>query len=127
MDEGAKNKLILILGILAVLFSLTSIVSCANSQKQRAGRNREIATRLDLEEKMSVIEREKEAMGRKLDALAGGLETEREARQAAEKLLLQEQSLNQNLQAELEKISRLKETLEEDLKEALVNKGKIKK
>lgn len=128
MDEGVKNKLILILGVLVVIFLLTSVVSCANSHRQRLGRSKEIVIRLDLEEKLNSLEREKEAALQKLNTLNSVLEAEKAALQTAEKALLQEQLVGQNLKAELEKVSRLKETLlEEDLEETLVEKEKNKK
>jgi protein subunit release factor A len=47
--------------------------------------------------------------------------------EVAKKALLQEQLASQSLKEELEKVTKLKETLEEDLKEALVGKSEKSK
>jgi len=129
MEEGAKNKLILILGVLTLIFFITTVASCGNYRLQKAARNKEMATRLDLEEKMANSAKEKGGLEQKISAATQSLEEEKTAHQATKKALLQEQLVNQSLKEELQKVSKLKETLEEDLKEALAaaNKPKPKK
>jgi len=119
MEEGAKNKLILMLVVLAAIFFVTTLGSCNNYRMQKLARNKEMATRLDLEEKMSKFIQEKGAIEQKLSNAAKDLEEEKTANQATKKALLQEQLVNQSLKEELEKVTKLKETLEDDLKEAL--------
>jgi hypothetical protein len=126
MEEGAKNKLILILAVLAAIFFVTTLGSCNNYRMQKTAKNKEMATRLDLEEKMAKYVPEKAVLEQKLNSATQALEEEKTAHQATKKALLQEQLVNQSLKEELEKVVKLKETLEEDLKEALATAAKPK-
>ena len=119
-EEVLKNRVILILVILTVIFFIATVGSCSNVHRYRVARDKEMATRLDLEEKMNKF------MQDKVNSLTQGLEEEKAADQATKKALLQEQLVNQSLKEELQKVVKLKETLEEDLKEALVT-GKATK
>lgn len=128
MEENLKNRIILILAILSLIFFLASLGSCANVRRLKAIRDKEMFSRLDLEEKMSKFMQEKQAAEEKLKALTQELDEEKVAYQASKKALLQEQLVNQSLKEELQKVTKLKEALEEDLKEALVSgKQKTKK
>ncbi|MBM3246116.1 MAG: hypothetical protein FJZ13_02175 [Candidatus Omnitrophica bacterium] len=120
MEEGLKNRLILILAILALIFFIATIGSCANAGRLKANRDKEVLSRMDLEEKMSKFSQEKTGIEEKLKGTTQALEEERAAHQATKKALLQEQLVNQSLKEELQKVVKLKEALEEDLKEALV-------
>ncbi|MBN1913293.1 MAG: hypothetical protein JW788_02720 [Candidatus Omnitrophica bacterium] len=124
MGEGFKNRLILVLITLSVLFFLGTISSCGDARRLRSARDKEMATRLDLEEKMSKFSQDKQDTEGKLDELIRQLEEEKAAHLATKKLLIDEQLVNQDLKEELDKIIRLKETLEEDLKEALTKDKK---
>lgn len=121
MEEAIKNKVILILSILCLIFALGLIGSCSNSFRQRNLRNKEMITRLDLEEKMSKHLQEKAVLDKKISSLSQELEEEKDAHQAIKKALVQEQLVSQSLKDELNKVTKLKETLEENLKEALVS------
>lgn len=120
MEEGIKNRVILILAILTVIFFISTVGSCSNAYRQRLNRDKEMATRLNLEEKMSKFTQEKEAIEAKLNSLTQELEEEKVAHQVTQKALLQEQLISQSLKVEVQKVTKLKEALEEDLKEALV-------
>ncbi|MDD5594853.1 MAG: hypothetical protein PHY94_01280 [Candidatus Omnitrophica bacterium] len=126
MEEALKTRVILILAILSVIFFLGTISSCTNAARQKRSRDKEMATRLDLEEKMSKFTQEKQALETKITALSGQLEEEKAAHQATKKALLQEQMVDNSLKEELQKVTKLKEALEEDLKDAL-SKGKSTK
>lgn len=127
MNENAKNKLILILALFSILLVITSLRSCSISQKTREVRDKEIAARLDLEEKVSKIEQQKSNLEKKVTNLGKELEQEKAAYETANKSFNDEKSENDRLRDELEKAARLKEKLEENLKEALVsNKNQIK-
>lgn len=117
MDEGLKNRIILILGILSIILLIGNISSCSNALKQKAARDKEILSRLDSEERMSKFTNEKAALEKRI-------EEEKAAVEAIKKGLVQEQLVNQTLKEEIEKVTKLKETLEENLKEALVVKKK---
>jgi chromosome segregation ATPase len=126
MEEIIKNRVILILSILTIIFFMVTVGSCSNAYRQKSARDKEMATRLDLEEKMNKFTQEKLTIEGKLNSLTQGLEEEKAAHQATKKALLQEQLVNQSLKEELQKVTKLKEALEEDLKEALVT-GKATK
>ncbi len=121
MNENAKNKLILILTLFSILLIVISFRSCSVNQKTRAVRDKEIATRLDLEEKVFKIEQQKANLEKKVTNLGKELEQEKAARESADKSFNEEKLENNKLRDELEKLTGLKEKLEENLKEALVN------
>lgn len=128
MDESFKNRLILILGILCAIFFVATLGSCSNAYRQKSARDKEMAARLDVEEKMSKFSQQKSTLEEKLKVEDAALEEEKAAHQATKKSLVQEQLISQSLKEELQKVVKLKETLEEDLKEALVNsKSKTKR
>lgn len=126
MEEGIKNRVIIILAVLTVIFFVSTVGSCSNANRQRLNRDKEMAARLDLEEKMSKFTQEKEAIETKLNSLTQELEEEKAGHQATQKALLEEQLISQSLKVELQKVTKLKEVLEEELKEALVT-GRSKK
>lgn len=120
MEETIKNRIILVLAILSAIFFIGTINSCSNAYRQKSARDKEMAARLDLEEKMNKFAQEKAATEEKLKAKEKELEEEMAAHQSTKKALVQEQLVNQSLKEELQKVTKLKEALEEDLKEALV-------
>ncbi|MGE5197485.1 MAG: hypothetical protein ACM3IL_03155 [Deltaproteobacteria bacterium] len=120
MEESLKNRLILILGIMTVIFLTISIASCSDSRKQKVSRDKEILSRMNLEEKINNFTQEKQALDKKIANLNQELTAEKAAHETTEKALLQEQLVNQSLKEEVLKVTKLKEKLEEDLKEALV-------
>jgi hypothetical protein len=120
MEEGVKNKIILILFILCVIFFISTISSCVSAQRYKTGRDKEINARFDLEQKLEGLEKEKQVYEGRLSALTQELNQEKAAHELTKKELLQEQLASQGLKDEVVKVTRLKEKLEEDLKEALV-------
>ncbi|TRZ96481.1 hypothetical protein D4R78_00615 [bacterium] len=120
MDESFKNRAILILIILTAIFFVSTVSSCSNAHRQKISRDKEMATRLDREEKLNKLEQEKAGVDAKSNSLSQALEEEKAAHQVTKKSLVQEQLVNQSLKEELQKVTKLKEVLEEDLKEALV-------
>ncbi|MCU0651574.1 MAG: hypothetical protein MUC39_01345 [Candidatus Omnitrophica bacterium] len=126
MEESLKNRIILILAILAAIFFIGSISSCTNARRQKSARDKEMSTRLDIEEKMSSFMKDKTVLEEKLTSLNQDLEAEKAAHQATKKALVQEQLVDQSLKEELQKVTKLKEALEEDLKEALLTGKSIK-
>jgi len=127
MEESLKNRLILILGILTAIFFIATVSSCNSSLRNKSIRDKEMAARLDLEEKMSKFTQDKTNAEKQLTAVNQQLEEEKAGNQASKKALLQEQLVNQSLKEELQKVVKLKEALEEDLKEALVTHNKSTK
>ena len=129
MGEGLKKKLVLILAALCLLLFFVSIKSCANAGRQKTARDKEMATRLDLEEKTSGIYREKAILEEKLKAKEKELAEETATRQAVQKALTQEQSTSQDLKNDLSKMTGQKDALEDELKgcQALEKSKKDKK
>src|SRR3989338_7760147 len=121
MEESIKNRIVLILSILTVILFIGLISSCNNTYRQKLARDKEMSSRLDMEEKMGKFSNEKSTIEEKLKVSQKELEEEKAAHQATSKALVQEQLVNQSLKEELVKITRLKEALEEDLKEALTH------
>lgn len=119
MEENLKNRVILILAVTAVILFVSTISSCGRAIHQRSVWQKEMAARLDLDEKWSKCTQEINSSAEKLKALSENFEAEKAAHQAIKKALLQEQLVNQSLKDELQKVTKLKEALEEDLKEAL--------
>ncbi len=126
MEEAIKNRIILILAILAMILLIGNIGSCNNAYRQKVARDKEIVKRLDIEEKMNKFSQEKAILEGKAQAKDKELEEEKASHQATKKALVQEQLVNQSLKEELQKVSKLKEALEEDLKEALVSEKSAK-
>ncbi|MFH1413302.1 MAG: hypothetical protein ABIG56_00430 [Candidatus Omnitrophota bacterium] len=120
MEESLKNRVILILVVLSVILSIGMIGSCNNAYRQRAAREKEMAVRIDLEERMNKFLQETNMLNVNLKRLEKELEVEQLARKQAEATLSKSQSVNTILQDEINREVKLKEALEEDLKDALV-------
>lgn len=127
MEESLKNRIILILSILIAILFIGLINSCNNTYRQKTARDKEMSSRLDLEEKIGKFSQEKSVLEEKLKAKDNELQEEQAVHQATKKALVQEQLVNQSLKDELAKVAKLKEALEEDLKEALVAGKKSRK
>lgn len=126
MEEGIKNRIILILSILSVIFFLGAVSSCNNARQLKSGRDKEMANRLDVEEKMAKSFQEKAAIEEKINSLSRELEKEKTDHVVTKKALEQEQLASRALKEELEGVTKLKEQFEKDLKEALVAAGQGK-
>ncbi|MCX5706760.1 MAG: hypothetical protein NTW13_03755 [Candidatus Omnitrophica bacterium] len=122
-----KDRAIAILAILTLMLFVFNIGSCSNAYRQKVARDKEMAQRLDLEEKMGKFNQEKSSLSDKLKAKEKELEEEKVVCEATKKALAQEQLVGQSLKDELQKVTKLKEALEENLKEALVANKKSKK
>lgn len=120
MEESFKNRLIIILAVLTLIFFMSTVSSCGNASRQKNARQKEMATRLDLEEKMNKFGQEKANYEAKINSLSHDLEAEKVLLDSTKKSLLQEQLINQSIKEELQKVTKLKEALEEDLKDVLI-------
>lgn len=122
MEDIAKNRVIAILGILVVIFLLLFLGARGNLSRQRNFANERAARAMDLEDKIVQLEKEKSALSEELKNIQAQLAEEKGAHEAAKKTLSQEQVAESALKVELERVTRLKEALEKDLKEALGKK-----
>ena len=126
MEDTMKSKIIVILGIVSLLFFALALRSCVDVQKYRKAKDKETAARFDSEDKMNKLKNDKDVAVAKLKEVTQALEEEKAASQATKKALLQEQLVNQSLKEELGKVNKLKEALEENLKQALSDKASAK-
>ena len=127
MDEQLKNRLVVILAVLTAFFFFATLSSCNSAMRQKAARDKEMSARLQLEEKMNKFSQEKSALEEKALAREKEALEAKQGFEATKKVLLQEQLVNASLKEELQKVTKLEETLENDLKNALVAEKKAKK
>jgi small-conductance mechanosensitive channel len=127
MDEQLKNRLVVILAVLTAIFFFATLSSCNSALRQKTARDKEMSARLQLEEKMSKFSQEKSALEEKAKAKEKESEEAKQGLETTKKVLIQEQLVNESLKEELQKVTKLKETLENDLKNALVAEKKAKK
>lgn len=123
MEDALKSRLNLILAVLSAILFIGMVSSCSNAYRQRLAREKEMASRIDLEEKINNILQERNSSFDRLKQIEKELEAERLAHEETKNNFTQEQSINAALKDELQKVIKLKEALEEDLKEALVTKS----
>src|SRR3989338_3429270 len=105
MEENIKNRAILILAILTIIFLMGTIRSCSTAGKLKTTLielNKEKALTWDSEQKMNEMKKERAALEKELE----GVKVENET---AKNALLQEQLINQSLKEELQKVTKLKE------------------
>ncbi len=120
MDENVKSRVLLILGVLVIIFFISTVSSCGSATRNKMIQVKETLQRKDLEEKLNKMSQEKAGLEESLAGLQKQLDEERSAHETTQKALVQEQLVNQSLKEELDKVSKLKDALEEDLKEALI-------
>ena len=127
IDEALKNRILIILAILSVVLFFGTFSSCSSAMRQKAARDKEMAMRLALEEKTSKYAQDKSASDEKVKAKENQVQELKVALEAVKKTLIQDQLVSQSLKEELEKVTKLKENLEEELRQVLVNVKKPKK
>lgn len=127
IDQGLKDKALIVLAGTTLVLCFGMLSSCSSSSRQKSAWRSEMSKRLDLEERMTKFSQEKSGLEEKAKAKAKELEVEQAANQTTKKALLQEQLINMSLKEELQKVTKLKEALEKDLKNALVTGKKPKK
>jgi hypothetical protein len=121
-----KNRIVIVLGILNVIFMLIAVNSCSQSKKCIDAKHKEEIMRYDAQQELNKISRDKLSIEEKMRLAETSLSQATAAAETAQKALLQEQLVNKSLKVEIEKVSRLKDALEQDLKNALVS-GKSEK
>ncbi|MDD5107968.1 MAG: hypothetical protein PHC29_00440 [Candidatus Omnitrophica bacterium] len=123
-DNILKNRIVIILAVLSCIFFFGTLSSCNSSMRQKAARDKEMAGRLALEEKMNKFSQEKSVLEEKVKAKEKELQDLKDSLEAREKSLVQAQLVNASLKEDLQKIIKAKENLEESLKEAEAKKLK---
>ena len=127
MEDAVKTRAILILGILSAILLFSTISANFAANKCKADMQKELGGKIAAEEKLDAALKEKSNWQANIDNLQKQLDGERAAKEAGGKSLAQEQLVNQSLRDELEKVTKLKEKLEENLKDVLVSKPESKK
>ena len=127
MDDTLKNRIVIVLAIVAGIFFFTTLASCNSALKQKAARDKELAARITLEEKMSKFSQEKSALEEKAKAREGENAELKTALEVAKKTQLQDELVSQSLKDELNKVTKLKDALEADLKEQASSRKNLKK
>jgi len=122
-----KNKVVTILGILALLLFIFNIASCVNVYNHDSLRKKEMLRRLEIEEKMAKSAQESVSVSAKLKEIQEELDEEKAAHEATKKLLIQEKMIEVSLKEDLQKITKLNEALEQGLKKAPKTNKKAKK
>jgi|GEM_PF-1424933 cell division protein FtsB len=99
-----KNRVIvIILAVLTVAFFFGMISSCNSAMRQKALRDKEMAARLQLEEKMNKFSQERSALEEKVKAKEKEVEEAKAALEESRKNLVQEQLAVQGSKDDLQK------------------------
>jgi chromosome segregation ATPase len=130
MNDALKTRLIWILAVVAAIFFVSTIGSCSALSKIRGKKDSEMSKRLDAEEKLEKCTSDLAKLKSGSDRSSKELEETKKALAEARSALTQEQMISDSLKEEIGKVNRLKDALEENLKEALSDRsaaGKTKK
>ncbi len=123
MDEQLKERILFTCVIFAVVSLILAIGSGISAQRNKVKFQKEMALRLELEENLENSKFVFSALEEEIKKLQNQVDIEKEARQDIEEELKQEQLVSNALKEELIKTDRLKEILENNLKEALTAKS----
>lgn len=122
-----KNRTIVILAIVVLLFLIFNIGSCVNAYNQNTARKKEMFQRLDLEEKMAKAVQDNAAAAEKIKGLQKQLDEAKANLEEAKKDLTEEKLVSESLKEESQKVTRSKDALEEELKKITATAKKAKK
>ena len=134
MEEAIKNRIIVILSLLTIILFISTINASLNSRRLNKELTNQKDIRFELEKKADFafkeqtrLEEEKKSLSREKESLSIQIAEEKKE---FERLKKESEQLKKDLHAEklmtgalkneLEKMTRLKEQLEENLKEALM-------
>jgi len=127
LNDALKNRIVIILAIISVVFFFGTFSSCNNFRRQKARGDKEMAARLALEEKMNKFSQDRSTLEEKAKAKESEAQELKVTLESTNKSLIQEQLINQSLKEELQKVTKLKDDLEDDLKQAKEDGKKPKK
>lgn len=113
MDEQLKDRILIAMAIITVICLVVAVGSVSVAQKNKKYLNRELILRMDAEEKLINLAPQVDALKSQLKNIQANLE-------GTTKALEDQTVINNELKLELEKTVKLKEALEEDLKNALI-------
>ena len=127
MEEGLRNRVILVLLILNIIFIVATLSLSSKLNNKKDQHLKELQTRIEIEEKMYNMQREKKDWDKIKKSLEDELAQKESAYNTVNEDFLESQEEIKNLREELDKVIKLKETLEEDLKEALISSDTSRK
>ncbi len=127
MDETIKNRIVIILAVVSVVFFFGTLSSCNSAMRHKAARDKEMVARLALEEKMSKFSQEKSVLEEKAKAKEKEVQDLKDSLEEAKKSLVQDQLVNASLKEELQKETKLKTNLAENSKPTALEAKKFKK
>ena len=127
LNDALKNRTVIILAMVSAIFFFSTLISCNSAVRQKAKADKEMAARLVLEEKMSKFSQDRSALEEKAKAKEKEAQELKATLENTNKSLVGEQLINQSLKEELQKVAKLKKTLEDDLKQAKEDGKKPKK
>lgn len=90
MKEGIKNKIILVLGLLTIIFFISSINSCHDAARQKKLVNQERRRRMEFEERVLNLSKRNADLGQKVIRLGERLNQREAVCQATQQELNQE-------------------------------------
>ncbi len=126
LNDALGNRIAVILAIFSVIFFFGTLSSCNSAMRQKARGDKEMASRLALEEKMSKFSQDRSSLEEKAKAKEKEAQELKAELESANKSLIQEQLINQSLKEELGKVG-IKKVPEGDLKQAKEDGSKPKK
>ena len=115
--EIFKDKKILTLVILVFVFFIIAVGSCSQSRRQKTIIKQEISKRMDLEVQIANFQNQEKGLKDNLLTSQQELNQIKQELEVTKKALSQEKLINSSLKKELDKVSKLKEALEEDFKQ----------
>lgn len=122
-----KNRTVVILVVVILLFLVFNIGSCINAYNQNNARKKEMFQRLDLEEKMAKAVQDNAAAAERIKGLQKQLDEAKAGLEEAAKDLTEEKLVSKSLKEESQKVTKAKDALEEELKKVTATVKKAKK
>jgi len=124
MDEQQLKERILFICIIFTIISLILAISLGvTARRNKVKFQKEMALRIELEENLENSKFVFSALEEEIKKLQNQVNAQKEAYQRIEEELEEEQLVSKALKEELMKTNKLKEVLENNLKEALVGKS----
>jgi len=114
MEQGLRNRVIVVLGVLVVVIFSLWLGSRTELSRQKNIINVKSALNMELEEKYLRLEKERARLAQDLKEAGIRIEEEKSAQDLLKKTLSQELLAEAALKAELERLSVLKEGQEKD-------------
>lgn len=101
-----KDRIAIILAILSVVFLFATLSSCNSAMRQKRLRDKEMAARLQMEEKMNKFSQERSVLEERIKVKEKEAQEARLALEETNKALEQAQMVSQGLKDELQKATK---------------------